>query len=261
MSTYDTNRAGFGPPLPYNAFSLNSDVPIYYWRGNSYVVDDTVLPLEQQEQYFRSGQSGSGMLMSQGAEGSGAAEETSDDDGFTPLYSSSADLCLMPPRLDASGLILTLTNGDSAVCYDLYATTNLTIDVAGLNRTNWAWLGRLAPGQTTFTNDVILSDLQCFYRLGLTNDCDGDSLPDAYEILVSHTASCGYDFVSSDGYGTPDGWYLLHNLNPLTSGIGGQDANLDGLANWQEYLYGSDPKNSQNFAIWVGTPNGMGGLP
>jgi len=259
LSTFDTNRYQFGPPLPWNRYSTNGDVPIYYRRGNSYVVDDTGLPPEEQEQSFRNSLSGNGLLMTSGEE-SGGSEE-SESDGSSPLYSTSDSLCLLPPRLDASGLILTLTNGDSAVCYDLYATTNLTIDVAGLNRTNWAWLGRLAPGQTTFTNDVILSDLQCFYRLGLTNDCDGDSLPDAYEILVSHTASCGYDFVSSDGYGTPDGWYLLHNLNPLTSGIGGQDANLDGLANWQEYLYGSDPKNSQNFAIWVGTPNGMGGLP
>src|SRR5712672_2355494 len=99
------------------------------------------------------------------------------NDGPPPLHSTSAFLCLFPPRFDASGIVLTLTNGDSGVCYDLYATTNLGFEVPGLNRTNWAWLGRMAPGQTTFTNDVILSDLQCYYRLGLTNDCDGDSLP------------------------------------------------------------------------------------
>jgi hypothetical protein len=262
LSTFDTNRAGFGPPLPWNRFSTNPDVPIYYWRGNSYVVDDTGLPLEQQEQYFRTGPLKSKQLLtSVGSEAGGEGEDPGAGDGPLPMYSSSADLCLFPPRFDPSGIILTLTNGDSAVSYDLYATTNLTIDVAGLNRTNWAWLGRLAPGQTTFTNDTKLSDLQCFYRLGLTNDCDGDSLPDAYEILVSHTAVCGYDFVSSDGYGTPDGWYLLHNLNPLTPGIGGLDPDQDWLTNRQEYLYGSDPRGSPALAIWISTPSGGNGLP
>jgi hypothetical protein len=178
-----------------------------------------------------------------------------------PLYSTSAYLCLFPPHFDTSGIILTLTNGDPTVCYDIYATTNLGLEVPGLNRTNWAWLGRLAPGQITFTNDITLSDLQCYYRLGLTNDCDGDSLPDAYELLVSHTAPCGYDFISSDGYGTPDGWYLLHNLDPRAPGIATQDANHDGLPNWQEYLHGSDPRGSPAFTIWVGTPSGASGLP
>jgi hypothetical protein len=202
---------------------------------------------------------GSGGARGMMIRGFGGAGGGSADDG--PDYLQSGQLCLFPPRLDASGIILTLTNNDAGVCYDLYATTNLTSDVAGLNLTNWAWLGRLAPGQTTFTNDIILSDLQCFYRLGLTNDCDGDSLPDAYEILVSHTAPCGYDFISSDGYGTPDGWYLLHNLDPRAPGIATQDTDQDGLPNWQEYLYGSDPRGSPAFVIWVGTPGGTGGMP
>src|SRR5258705_328690 len=31
LSTFDTNRYGFGPPLPWNPFSTNLDAPIYYW--------------------------------------------------------------------------------------------------------------------------------------------------------------------------------------------------------------------------------------
>src|SRR6267142_2272029 len=47
-STLRTNGY-FGPPLPWNPFDGNTNVPIYRWpaRGNSYVVDDTVLPPEQ----------------------------------------------------------------------------------------------------------------------------------------------------------------------------------------------------------------------
>src|ERR1051325_7355847 len=56
MSSFDATRSRFGPPLPWNPFGSNTNVPIYYWAGHgnsSYVVDDTVLPEEEQEQWFR----------------------------------------------------------------------------------------------------------------------------------------------------------------------------------------------------------------
>ena len=62
---------------------------------------------------------------------------------------------------------------------------------------------------------------------------DGSGLTQAYEALV-HTTS-------SDGFNTPNAWYLGQGLNPQTFGIGTQDPNGDGLLNWQEYLYGTQP--------------------
>src|SRR5439155_1751748 len=47
-----------------NRFGTNLDVPIYYWGGNSYVVDDTGLPPEEQEQYFRTTRGQTEMLAS-----------------------------------------------------------------------------------------------------------------------------------------------------------------------------------------------------
>ncbi len=69
------------------------------------------------------------------------------------------------------------------------------------------------------------------------------------------------DVLSHDGHGTPDAWYWLHGLNPLTSGIGDQDPNGDGIPNWQEYLRGSDPVASAGWTLWVGTPAGLSNLP
>jgi hypothetical protein len=64
-----------------------------------------------------------------------------------------------------------------------------------------------------------------------------------------------------DGYGTPAAWYVQHGLYPLAPGIGGQDANQDGLVNWQEYLGGTDPLGQQGFTVWVSSPGGYSGIP
>ena len=59
-----------------------------------------------------------------------------------------------------------------------------------------------------------------------------------------------------DGLGTPPAWYVQHGLNPLASGIATQDPDHDGLANRQEYLWGTDPQASEEFSVWVSTPGG-----
>ena len=64
-----------------------------------------------------------------------------------------------------------------------------------------------------------------------------------------------------DGYGTPWAWYVQHGLYPLADGIGTQDPDHDGLLNWQEYRYGSDPVNSEVFSVWVSSPAGYSGIP
>ncbi len=93
-----------------------------------------------------------------------------------------------------------------------------------------------------------------FYVLGTPAMAgDGSGLTQAYEALV-HTCS-------SDGFGTPNAWYLAQGLNPQTAAIATQDPDLDGLLNWQEYLYGTNPQASEGFAVWVSAPNGTSGIP
>ena len=64
-----------------------------------------------------------------------------------------------------------------------------------------------------------------------------------------------------DGSGTPAAWYVQHGLYPLAEGIASQDANLDGLLNSQEYLWGSDPQAAAVFGVWVSSPAGYSGIP
>ena len=47
----------------------------------------------------------------------------------------------------------------------------------------------------------------------------------------------------TDGDGMPDGWEVLHGLNPFDPSDAHQDPDGDGLTNLEEYLYGTDPFN------------------
>ena len=64
-----------------------------------------------------------------------------------------------------------------------------------------------------------------------------------------------------DGYFTPPAWYVQYGLNPLTLGVATQDADNDGLLNYQEYLWSCDPVHAQGFSVWVSSPSGYSGIP
>ncbi len=131
--------------------------------------------------------------------------------------------------------------------YDLFATTNLAPGA-------WQWVMRTAAGQTNVTATG-LAGPNGFFILGTMLPAnDGSGLTVAYENLVGSA-------FSSDGYGTPNAWYLQNNLNPLASGVATQDPNQDGLANWEEYLWGSDPQVAEGFGVWVSTPSGTTCIP
>ncbi len=152
------------------------------------------------------------------------------------MTNTTASLVINPPW--------NVTNG----VYDLFYTTNLAPP------STWVWVTRCAPGQTNLTVTG-LGDPQGFFILGtmeLAND--GSGLTVAYENLVGST-------FSSDGYGTPNAWYLQNNINPLASGVATQDPDQDGLLNYQEYLYGTNPNVSEGFAVWVSTPNATSSIP
>ena len=142
-----------------------------------------------------------------------------------------------------------VTNG----VFDLFATTDLAPSA-------WQWVLRCLPGQTNLTVANLTSPNE-FFILGLTNDADGDGLTDAYEKLVSHTDPNVFTVLSSDGVGVPDAWYLQNGVNPLAPGVAGQDPDQDGLANSQEYLYGTQPLVSEGFAVWTGMASGSTSIP
>jgi hypothetical protein len=132
----------------------------------------------------------------------------------------------------------------------VFSTTNLTTP---LSNSDWTWLGEATNcGIYSITNQP---NVPSFYLLGtplLAND--GSGLTVAYEHLISAA-------FSSDGFGTPNAWYLWQGLNPKLAGIGGADSDGDGLLNYQEYLYGTNPQLSEGFAIWVSEPELTGGIP
>jgi len=151
-----------------------------------------------------------------------------------------------------------IEGGDALIPYEIFSVSNLVGN--SIEAAQWVWLGR---GYTC--NNYIFSaqpEPQAFYVLGSSSaDPDGDGLSTSYEMLVSKTNPHDYDALSHDGHGTPDAWYLQHGLNPLTSGIGGQDPNGNGVPNWQEYLRGGNPLGQEAFSIWIGAPAGLSNLP
>ena len=223
------------PPLPFNPFP---ELPLYALGTNTYVFDDRevdYVAMQQEREALRLlWQAPAQSLASDGFSLMNLDSEPpvplgGDDGGGTnissfcgpPMFLSSTGLCLYPPVLTSaigtngafSELSLALTNGMAGAPYDLFMTTNLTTNVAGLNLTNWAWLYRGWPGQTNFvvTNGPTP---EAYFRLGTTNDFDGDWLTDAYEFLVSHTCLTNSD---TDGDSMSDGWEVLHGFNPLAS--------------------------------------------
>lgn len=71
-------------------------------------------------------------------------------------------------------------------------------------------------------------------------DFDGDGLTNWEEIFIYGTDPFNSD---SDGDGMPDGWEVLHGLNPNDAADADEDSDGDGLTNLQEYLYGTEPNN------------------
>jgi chitinase len=79
-------------------------------------------------------------------------------------------------------------------------------------------------------------------------DSDGDGLVDANEYSYSRQNPAWKWALSpinpdSDGDGMPDGYEVLHKLNPTDAADKDLDSDGDGWSNWQEYLDGTDPSD------------------
>ena len=62
-------------------------------------------------------------------------------------------------------------------------------------------------------------------------------------VVITRAAGAG----DSNGDGVPDDWYNQYGMNPGTPGLGGQDTDNDGMNNWDEYVYDTNPTNAASF--------------
>ncbi len=166
----------------------------------------------------------------------------------TAVYMTNMSSSVVPGP--GSTFTFTIAGGTNDVGYDVFRTTNL---ISGpLSNSLWTWLGQGTNcGIYSITNPP---NTQSFYVLGALLATNGSGLTVAYEHLISTN-------FSSDGFGTPNAWYLWNGLNPQISGIATNDADGDGLLNYQEYLYGTNPQVSEGFAVWVSEPELTSGIP
>jgi hypothetical protein len=146
----------------------------------------------------------------------------------------------------------TIKGGFPWVPFDVFANSAMG---SGTNIPPWAWMGQ---GYQCVTYELSITNqpnTACYLILGTPKDTSGYGLTDAYEYLVSQVDPHGSQ---TDGYGVPYAWYAENGLGSQSAT---QDPDLDGLLNYQEYLYGTHPTVSEGLAVWVGSPNGTTGIP
>src|SRR5579883_2920807 len=150
-----------------------------------------------------------------------------------------------------TAITFTIEGGSNSVAYDIFGTTAIVLPKA--TNAQWAWLGQgYQCGVYTITN---LSYSAAFLMLGTARDSDGDGLTDAFEGLVSKTSPTkAYTFGN-----LPDAWIALNGLVG-SSTVATQDPDLDGLNNFQEYLYGSKPLVNEGTNIFVASPATINGI-
>jgi len=248
------------PPLPFNPYNGLTNVPVYsiataYGRPANapfYLFDDRNIVAAEE--------------LLEAAEAAQRAQSPAKAKGLprgqsAPQY---AKLGLSPMTDDLQLDIEDATNGVVSLLvvnptsltndpvWDLYATTNLSLSTepGALNATNWTWLARTATGQTNLLVPM-LSKTECYFRLSDTNDVDGDSLPDVFELFVSHSDPATDD---TDGDGLLDGWSWTH-FGHVYGSAGDQtrptdDYDGDGTSNLDEQTSGTDP-NTVVFTLSV----------
>ena len=221
------------PPLPFNPFAA-MNLNVYALGANSFAVDDTSL-------------GSASRALSAGR--MSTMDSSSDFTFVAPTYDSNVvwlDITKVSADLSMSCLVLHPPWDAASPVYDLFSTTNLGPDGAGLNVTNWVWVLRTGSGQTNLTVTNLPAAAQ-FFMLATTNDTDGDGLSDAFEKLVSHSNPAN---ASTIGGGIPDLWVWNNfgaagfNLTP------DWDYDGDGSSISDEYAAGIDP-NKIAFTVAV----------
>lgn len=245
------------PPLPFNYLSTNSGVKVYSiaeafgktFGAPFYLIDDRAY-VQAQEQSEKE------ELALQMLEAAARGEKLDRFTERTPEEPHVAYRGMVPTGTDLLLDLEDATNGVSSLTiYNPdWATNSPVWDVYGiahLNDTNWTWLLRTEPGQTNVFAPM-LSDAESYYRLGDTNDLDGDSLSDLFEQWVSHSDP---QTNSSNGNGLLDGWMWTHFGHVMGSAsdntLAGDDYDADGVSNLDEQTAGTDP-NTIQFTLSMG---------
>jgi len=182
--------------------------------------------------------------------------------GILKLKGTNANGCVTSPNVSITGLTASLTNnqtvnvtftitgGSNNVPYDVFATGTLLYPITN---SAWVWLGQGYHCSTY--SFAVQSNSAAFFILGTPQDSNGDSLTDAYQLLVSKTNP---DTTSTDGL--PNAWIAINGLTG-SANVANLDPDSDGLSNLQEYLYGTKPTVSEGFSIFVANPTGATGIP
>jgi YD repeat-containing protein len=140
------------------------------------------------------------------------------------------------------GLQLNALLSGISPCIDT-ATTNgaPAFDLAGLSRPQYYGLDM---GAFEYNPDYDGDGLDNLLEMRLGSDphnadTDGDGISDGDEYYIYGTSPVLAD---TDGDGMPDAWEIANGLNPLVNDAG-EDPDLDGVSNIEEYLHGLDPHN------------------
>ncbi len=160
------------PPLPFNPFP---ELKLYDAGTNNFVYDDREVDYPALRAAMAEEQA---ELKAAAAKIRAAAGEAENDGGGgMAMRSMSGGLRLGFPLSDGTNLNFSIEGAEPNGRYDVYSSTNLT---------NWNYLFRTATGQTNLT---ILppSGSRCFFQLGTLQDTDEDTLPDAFEHLITQT--------------------------------------------------------------------------
>lgn len=231
------------PPTPMDPFQ--GALPVYAISGktNVFVIDDRDVDFQAWYAGIAAGGSrdnipmkGTSLALSSALAASSAASTTdlsgppippgatstnTDSDleqfTFSPMVYGAQDLWLSVSVTNTSAYFVIHTP-DSNGMYDLFGTGNLAPNAPnapGLNRANWAWLGRTTAGQT----NCILSNIwstQGFFRLGTMLDSNSDGITDAYSNLIGLNSNSDLD-----GDGVSDVEEMREGRNPMIPGAVG----------------------------------------
>ena len=170
------------PPLPFNPFP---ELPVYDAGTNNFIYDD-------REVDYPALESAMAKERAQTEAEAKAAALAKDAGGGMALMSMSGWLRLGLPVHDGTNLLLTILGAEEGARHDIYFSTNLS---------QWSYLFRTATNQTNLTIPPPSASM-CFFQLGTLQDLDEDTLPDAYENLITQTDPNAADTPATAGSNT-----------------------------------------------------------